>query len=86
MIYYVEDDKNIRDLVVYTLGQTEYAAQGFETPKAFWEACKKETPELVLLDIMLPEEDGMTVLKENAQNARAGAGARHHDHGQGRRV
>lgn len=64
MIYYVEDDKNIRDLVVYTLGQTEYAAQGFETPKAFWEACKKETPELVLLDIMLPEEDGIEVLKK----------------------
>ena len=44
--------------------QTEYAAQGFETPKAFWEACKKETPELVLLDIMLPEEDGIEVLKK----------------------
>lgn len=63
MIYYVEDDKNIRDLVVYTLGQTEYAAQGFESGKSFWEACKDKAPELVLLDIMLPGEDGIQILK-----------------------
>ncbi len=64
MIYYVEDDKNIRDLVIYTLSQTEYAARGFEEGQAFWEACKQEKPELVLLDLMLPGEDGIAILKK----------------------
>lgn len=64
MIYFVEDDSNIRDLVVYTLETTGYKARGFESGKKFWEALALEMPELVLLDIMLPGEDGMTILKK----------------------
>ena len=64
MIYCVEDDSNIRDLVVYTLESTGMKAYGFEDGKAFIEALAFETPELVLLDIMLPGEDGLTILKK----------------------
>ena len=64
MIYYVEDDKNIRDLVIYTLNQTEYAAEGFESSEPFFSACKTQMPELVLLDIMLPGEDGIEIKKK----------------------
>ena len=54
MIYCVEDDSNIRELVVYTLETTGYKARGFEDGRAFLEALALETPELVLMDIMLP--------------------------------
>lgn len=64
MIYFVEDDSNIRDLVVYTLETTGYQAKGFESGKKFWEALATEVPELVLLDIMLPGEDGNSILKK----------------------
>lgn len=64
MIYFVEDDSNIRDLVVYTLETTGYHARGFENGKEFWEALAIETPELILLDIMLPGEDGNVILKK----------------------
>lgn len=64
MIYLVEDDRNIRELVVYTVRSTGREAMGFDRPSAFYEALKKQTPELVLLDIMLPEADGITVLKK----------------------
>lgn len=63
MIYCVEDDINIRELVIYTLESIGYRARGFEDGKTFMEALKEETPELVLLDIMLPGEDGMEILK-----------------------
>lgn len=64
MIYFVEDDENIRELVVYTLTSTGLNAKGFSTPKAFWEAMEEKTPSMVLLDIMLPEEDGLSILKK----------------------
>lgn len=64
MIYFVEDDSNIRELVVYTLNSTGFEALGFSKPTDFWEAVKKETPSLVLLDIMLPEEDGLSILQK----------------------
>ena len=63
MIYCVEDDSNIRELVVYTLETTGYKARGFEDGRAFLEALALETPELVLMDIMLPGEDGMELLR-----------------------
>ena len=63
MIYCVEDDASIRELVVYTLQATGYAAQGFADGKAFSEALALRLPELVLLDIMLPGEDGLQILK-----------------------
>lgn len=64
MIYCVEDDSSIRELVVYTLESTGFHARGFEDGKMFEEALAQEVPELVLLDIMLPGEDGMQILKK----------------------
>lgn len=63
MIYYVEDDTNIRDLTVYALKQSGFEARGFAGAAEFFDACEEETPELVLLDIMLPEVDGMEILR-----------------------
>ena len=63
MIYCVEDDGGIRELVVYTLQSTGFEACGFPDGKAFFDALEKEPPELVLLDIMLPDEDGIRILK-----------------------
>ena len=64
MIYILEDDDSIRKLVTYALESQGFEAEGFPAPSAFWEAMEKETPELLLLDIMLPEEDGITVVKK----------------------
>lgn len=70
MIYCVEDDSNIRELVVYTLESTGMKARGFEDGRKFTEALAFETPELVLLDIMLPGEDGIEILKKLRNNAK----------------
>lgn len=64
MIYLVEDDNSIRELVIYTLQTTGFSAKGFACAKDFWDEMKKELPSLVLLDIMLPDEDGLTILKK----------------------
>ena len=64
MIFCVEDDSNIRELVVYTLESTGFKARGFEDGSSFLEALALESPELVMLDIMLPGEDGMELLKK----------------------
>lgn len=69
MIYLVEDDDSIRELVVYTLRTTGFEAKGFSTAALFWEAVEEEQPELVLLDIMLPDEDGLHILKRLRSNA-----------------
>ena len=63
MIYCVEDDTSIRELVIYTLQATGYEAQGFADGKAFSAALEQQIPDLVLLDIMLPGEDGLQILK-----------------------
>lgn len=63
MIYYVEDDDNIRELVIYTLTQAGFDAEGFAQAQDFYAALKKETPALVLLDVMLPDTDGFSILK-----------------------
>ena len=70
MIYLLEDDNSIRDLVIYTLQSQGMEAKGFPRPSAFWEAMAEHTPSLVLLDIMLPEEDGISVLKQLRSSAR----------------
>lgn len=62
MIYCVEDDDNIRELVIYTLETTGLKAQGFAEGGSFMEALAFDTPELILLDIMLPGEDGLSLL------------------------
>jgi len=64
VIYLLEDDSSIRDFVIYTLRSQGMEAQGFALPSAFWAALEEETPALVLLDIMLPEEDGLSILKK----------------------
>ena len=64
MIYILEDDNSIRELVAYTLHSTGFDTQGFARPSQFWAAVEQEAPSLVLLDIMLPEEDGLQVLKK----------------------
>ena len=64
MIYCVEDDDNIRELVIYTLETTGLKAMGFAEGSAFMEALAFDTPELILLDIMLPGDDGLELLKK----------------------
>ena len=68
MIYLVEDDANIRELVIYTLRQSGLEAEGFERPSEFDRACAAQIPRLVLLDIMLPEEDGLSILRRLRTN------------------
>ena len=64
MIFLLEDDDSIRKLVIYALESQGYEARGFAEPTSFWAAMKQSLPELVLLDIMLPEEDGLSVLSK----------------------
>lgn len=64
MIWILEDDDSIRKLVIYALESQGMTAEGFGTPSAFREALKKEMPDLLLLDIMLPGQDGISLLKE----------------------
>lgn len=64
MIFLLEDDESIRKLVVYALQSQGFEAAGFEKPSEFWHAMSRKLPELVLLDVMLPEEDGFSVLKK----------------------
>ncbi len=73
MIYLVEDDDSIRKLVVYALENQGYQAQGFARPSQFRAALEKLLPELVLLDIMLPEEDGISILKALRADTRTAA-------------
>ena len=70
MIYCVEDERNIRELLVYTLETTGFEAEGFETGVEFDAAMKKSLPELILLDIMLPGEDGYNILKRLKSDTR----------------
>lgn len=64
MIYFIEDDNNIRELVVYTLNNSGMKAEGFALPSEFWKALEHSVPSMILLDIMLPEEDGLSILKK----------------------
>ena len=68
MIYYVEDDKNIRDLAIYALNQAGFEVAGFPCAKDFENACSSQMPDLVLLDIMLPGKDGLEILESMRLN------------------
>ena len=68
MIYCVEDERNIRELLVYTLGTTGFEAKGLSDGKELKKALKEEIPELILLDIMLPGEDGYSILEKLKQD------------------
>ena len=63
MIYCVEDDQGIRDLMIYTLGVAGFEAKGFPESGEFWDALRDTSPELIILDIMLPGMDGIEILK-----------------------
>lgn len=64
MIFCVEDDDGIRELIIYTLTASGFEAEGFSEPNSFWMALQSKTPELIVLDIMLPGEDGLSILKK----------------------
>ena len=70
MIYLLEDDESIRELVSYSLDKTGNPAVGFATPMEFYAAIERELPELVILDVMLPQEDGLSVLKRLRKDPR----------------
>lgn len=61
-IFIVEDDENIRELIVYALNSNRFEAFGFENSREFWKGLKNNMPDLMLLDIMLPDEDGISIL------------------------
>lgn len=63
MIFCVEDDDSIRDLMIYALNAAGFEAVGFSDGTSFWAAMKQQRPELIMLDIMLPGEDGISILK-----------------------
>lgn len=64
MIYMLEDEEGIRNFVLYALNNSGFEAVGFETPSGFYSALAEKVPDLLLLDIMLPEEDGLSVLRK----------------------
>lgn len=69
VIYLVEDDESIRKLVSYALTKEGYDVKGFSCPKDFWDETADKKPALILLDIMLPQEDGLTILKKLQSNS-----------------
>ncbi len=68
MIYCVEDDKSIREIEMYTLQSTGFETKGFEDGYSFFEELKEEKPDLILLDVMLPDEDGISILTKLKKN------------------
>ncbi len=69
MIYCVEDDSSIRELMTYTLNSVGFESTGFSCGEEFWEGLSRELPQLILLDIMLPGEDGISILKKLKSSA-----------------
>lgn len=63
MIFCVEDDNSIRDLMIYTLNSAGFQAKGFAEGESFFQALKEQKPDLIMLDVMLPGDDGITILK-----------------------
>lgn len=68
MIFCVEDDSSIRDLMIYTLNSAGFEATGYADGEGLFEALKDKSPELIILDIMLPGEDGISILKKLRAN------------------
>ena len=86
MIWCVEDDASIRDIELYALTSTGFEARGFDDGASFWEALQTETPELVLLDVMLPGEDGVSLLKKMKAAPALRQAVKLKGHGQGRGI
>ena len=70
MIYFVEDDNSIRKLVLYSLSNAGLDAEGFAHPSGFWKAMENHIPKVILLDIMLPDEDGISILRKLRSDSR----------------
>jgi len=70
LIYIVEDDENIREIEMFALRNTGYEVQGFDCASAFYARLKERLPSLVLLDVMLPDEDGLEIVKKLRYSAR----------------
>ena len=70
MIYYVEDDNSIREIVLYTLHSMGFEAQGFADGQSFLKALEEDKPSLIMLDVMLPDIDGIELLKILKRQAR----------------
>lgn len=70
MIFILEDDDNIRKLIKYSLTSQNFEVQDFSLPSEFWSVLENKTPSLILLDIMLPEEDGISILKKLRSNSK----------------
>ena len=64
LIYVVEDDKNIQEIETFALANVGYDVKGFDSAMDFYEALNDTTPDLILLDIMLPDEDGLSIVKK----------------------
>lgn len=86
LIYYVEDDEHIRDLTAYALHQAGMEVRAFHDGDGLVERCAVEPPDAVLLDIMLPGDDGLVLLQALARQCGDGEPSRHDAHGQGHRV
>ena len=69
MIFCVEDDSSIRDLMIYALNSSGFEASGFTNGEELWQALEEQKPQLIMLDIMLPGEDGLTILKKLRQKS-----------------
>ncbi len=67
-VYYVEDDENIRELTLYALRHSDLEARGFSSVAGFFEACSEQRPDIILLDIMLPDTDGLQILDRIRQD------------------
>lgn len=70
MIFCIEDDNSIRDLMIYTLTASGFQAKGFSNASSLFQILQTETPQLILLDLMLPDEDGISILKKLKSNMR----------------
>ncbi|MBE5962007.1 MAG: response regulator transcription factor [Lachnospiraceae bacterium] len=71
LIYIVEDDMNIREIETYALKNSGYEVESFESGEAFYEAMKQKTPDVILLDVMLPNEDGLSILRNLRADAKS---------------
>ena len=69
LIYIVEDDTDIRELESYAMKSSGYEVQSFGESKSFFKACTAEIPQLVILDVMLPDFDGLSVLEKMRRDA-----------------
>lgn len=69
MIFCIEGDREILGLEIYTFKAAGYEVKGFSDSEEFWMSMKTETPQLILLDIMLPKEDGISILKKLKKNS-----------------